>query len=316
LVIAPYGLVGNDILEGGEGNDTLIGGAGQDLLLGGSGDDSYQLSSAAGADKIADTQGQNLIKFGSNIELNNLTAGVSTLAGQTALTLSLAGVELATLTQGYRSFGFELADGTRLTADDFLLSYRTGSGTGNIDGTHNNDTLFGGQTADKLYGYAGNDTLWGGLGDDVLEGGLGSDDYRYRLGDGRDILREIDETNLSGQDRVSFGAGISLSNVAFNRRANGDLSVTVAGLTDAISLPDWYNDPAMRVESFTRNTVIISHMTTRITNRRTKSSASRQNIIAKKQDGLHKMVDTEKMARQNHTPGQLMYSPRAYLQAR
>lgn len=170
---------GDDILDGGDGDDTLIGGAGRDLLLGGSGDDSYQLTSVAGGDKIADTQGQNLIKFGSDIDLNQLTASVSTLAGQAALTLTLAGVELATITQGYSSFGFEFADGTRLTTDDFLLSYRTGSGTGNIVGTNNDDTLFGGQTADKLYGYAGNDTLWGGRGDDELEGGLGSDDYRY-----------------------------------------------------------------------------------------------------------------------------------------
>jgi Ca2+-binding RTX toxin-like protein len=241
---------GNDILDGGDGSDTLIGGAGRDLLLGGSGDDSYQLSSAADDSKIADSQGQNRIKFGSDIDPNQLTASVSTLAGQAALTLTLAGVELATITQGYSSFGFEFADGTRLTTDDFLLSYRTGSGTGNIVGTNNDDTLLGGQTADKLYGYAGNDTLWGGRGDDELEGGLGSDDYRYRLDDGHDTIVETDDANLSGQDRVSFGVGITSSDVVFKRRPNGDLSVTVAGLADAISITGWYNDAATRVESF------------------------------------------------------------------
>ena len=241
---------GNDILDGGEGNDTLIGGAGRDLLLGGSGDDRYQLTSAADKVIIADTQGQNLIKFASDIDPNQLSASVSTLSGQTLLTLTLAGVELATITQGYKSFGFEFADGTRLTVEDFLLNYRTGSGTGNVYGTDNDDSLLGGQTADSLYGYAGNDTLSGGRGDDVLEGGLGSDDYQYRLGDGHDTIVENDDANLSGQDRVSFGAGITSSDVVFNRRPNGDLSVTVAGLADEITINGWYNDVATRVEKF------------------------------------------------------------------
>ncbi|PPD33592.1 MAG: hypothetical protein CTY19_07550 [Methylomonas sp.] len=179
-----------------------------------------------------------------------MSASVSTLAGQTALILTLAGVELATITQGYNSFGFEFADGTRLTADDFLLSYRTGTGTGNLYGTHNDDTLLGGQTADNLFGFAGDDTLWGGRGDDVLEGGLGSDDYRYRLGDGHDTIVETDDISLSGQDQVSFGVGITSSDVIFNRRPNGDLSVMVAGLTDAITITGWYNDVASRVETF------------------------------------------------------------------
>lgn len=241
---------GNDILYGGEGDDSLIGGAGQDLLLGGSGDDFYQLTSAADNSKIADTQGQNLIKFGNDIDPNQLTASVSTLAGQTALSLTLADVELVTITQGYNSFDFEFADGKRLTLDDFLLNYRTGTGTGNVYGTGNDDSLLGGQTADNLYGYAGNDNVWGGRGDDVLAGGLGSDDYRYRLGDGHDIIVETDDANLSGQDRVSFGAGITSSDVVFNRRPNGDLSVTVAYLADAITITGWFNDATSRVETF------------------------------------------------------------------
>ena len=254
-----YGRAGNDMLNGGDGadildagdgDDTLIGGAGRDLLLGGSGNDEYQLGTEAGGDLITDTQGQNLLKFGTDINANDLTVRTSTLAGQAALTLSLAGAELATITQGYRSFGFEFADGARLTADELLLDYRlevdndyAGSGA---------DTLMGSRGADSLSGYAGNDTLWGGKGDDVLEGGLGSDDYRYRLGDGQDTIFEFDdsEAGQSSQDRVSFSNNIAFDDVSFSRRANGDLSVKVAGLSDAITVSGWYNDPANRVESF------------------------------------------------------------------
>lgn len=106
--------------------------------------------------------------------------------------------------------------------------------------------------AKTISGYFGNDTLSGGQGDDILEGGLGSDDYRYRLGDGQDTILEFDDSEAGqpSQDRVSFSEGIAFSDVLFSRRANGDLSVKVAGLSDAITVTGWYNNPANRLESF------------------------------------------------------------------
>ena len=38
-VLVPYGLDGNDLLQGDVGNDMLVGGLGQDVLTGGAGDD-------------------------------------------------------------------------------------------------------------------------------------------------------------------------------------------------------------------------------------------------------------------------------------
>ncbi|MDT4289436.1 carbohydrate-binding domain-containing protein [Methylomonas sp. MO1] len=254
-----YGYAGNDTLNGGAGNDTLdagagddtlIGGVGQDLLLGGAGNDVYQLDANSGPDLITDSQGQNLIRFGADLDQAALTVSVLTIAGQTALTLKVAGVELATITQGLTTYRFEFADGSQMSADEFTLNFRTDAVT--QTGNDSDNTLFGGRAADSLSGNAGNDTLWGGAGNDQLLGGLGSDDYHYRLGNGHDIIQETDGANAgqSSQDRVVFGPGIEVSDVVFSHRANGDLSLSVAGLADAITVVGWYADPAQRVENF------------------------------------------------------------------
>ncbi|AMK76855.1 MULTISPECIES: calcium-binding protein [Methylomonas] len=244
------GGAGNDMLDAGAGDDTLIGGAGQDLLLGGAGNDVYQLEANSGPDLITDSQGQNLIRFGADLDQATLAVSVLTIAGQTALTLKVAGVELATITQGLTTYRFEFADGSQMSADEFMLNFRTDAVTQN--GNDSDNTLFGGRAADSLSGNAGNDTLWGGAGNDQLLGGLGSDDYHYRLGDGHDIIQETDvvDAGLSSQDRVVFGPGIDLSDMVFSHRANGDLSLSVAGLADAITMVGWYADPAQRVENF------------------------------------------------------------------
>jgi Ca2+-binding RTX toxin-like protein len=244
------GGAGNDILDAGAGDDTLIGSVGQDLLLGGAGNDVYQLDANAGPDLITDSQGQNLIRFGADLDQAALTVSVLTIAGQTALTLKVAGVELATITQGLTTYRFEFADGSQMSADEFMLNFRTDVVT--QTGNDSDNTLFGGRAADSLSGNAGNDTLWGGGGNDLLFGGLGGDDYHYQLGDGHDIIQETDGANAgqSSQDRVVFGPGIEVSDVVFNHRANGDLSLSVAGLADAITVVGWYADPAQRVENF------------------------------------------------------------------
>jgi Ca2+-binding RTX toxin-like protein len=244
------GAWGNDTLNGGAGNDTLDGGAGRDLLLGGAGNDTYQLNAGSGADLITDTQGQNIIRFAADISAANLTVSTLTIANQPALQMKVNGVDAATITSGFDNYRFEFADGSRMTSAEFLLNFRAEPQT--VYGNDTDNTLYGGQAADTLYGQGGNDTLWGGAGDDLLDGGLGSDDYHYRPGDGHDVIQETDtpDSGQSSQDRVIFGAGIALSDVTFNHQPNGDLSVTVAGLADAITVTGWYTDPTKRVEAF------------------------------------------------------------------
>jgi len=254
-----YGGAGNDVLKGGDGDDTLegganddtlIGGAGRDLLLGGAGNDVYELSVTSGNDLITDTEGGNIIRFATDISAANLTVSTLTIANQPALRMKVNGADAATITSGYNNYSFEFADGSRMNAPEFLLNFRADPQT--VYGNDTDNTLYGGQAADTLYGQGGNDTLWGGAGDDLLDGGLGSDEYHYRPGDGHDVIAETDypDSGQGSQDRVIFGAGIALSDVTFNHQPNGDLSVTVAGLADAITVTGWYTDPTKRVEAF------------------------------------------------------------------
>jgi len=254
-----YGNAGNDSLKGGDGNDTLdgganddtlIGGAGRDLLLGGAGNDVYEQSASSGTDLITDTEGENIIRFAADISAANLTADTLTIANQPALLMKVNGADAATIIGGFGNYSFEFADGSRMASAEFLLNFRTDPQT--VYGDDTGNTLYGGQAADTLYGQGGSDTLWGGAGDDLLLGGLGSDDYHYRPGDGHDVIEETDtpDAGQSSQDRVIFGAGIALSDVTFNHQPNGDLSLSVAGLADAITVTGWYSDPTKRVETF------------------------------------------------------------------
>lgn len=244
------GAEGNDRLNGGDNDDTLIGGAGRDLLFGGAGNDIYLLDSTSDTDEIADILGQNTIRFASNINLANLSAFTSDAGGGQALTLTVNGYEAATITVGWTNFNFQFADGTVLSADELLLNFRDGPQY--VNGNDNVNSLYGGKGADTLYGWGDNDVLWGGAGNDQLVGGLGSDDYHYRLGDGHDAIIEEDvvDADQSSLDRVIFGSGISIDDVVFKHLENGDLSLTVAGIADAITVSGWYSHPGQQVESF------------------------------------------------------------------
>ncbi|HEX8573846.1 MAG TPA: cadherin domain-containing protein [Allosphingosinicella sp.] len=67
-----YGGDGDDGLIGGAGNDLLEGAAGTDSLAGGAGDDRYHFGSGAGADRIVDAEGANVVQFGDGITFDKL----------------------------------------------------------------------------------------------------------------------------------------------------------------------------------------------------------------------------------------------------
>ena len=84
-----------------------------------------------------------------------------------------------------------------------------GSGNDMITGGTGNDLLMGGDGTDKLNGSAGDDTLIGGGGDDQLVGGDGADVFVLAMGDGTDILRDLDATQGDRIDLTAFDADFS-----------------------------------------------------------------------------------------------------------
>lgn len=82
-----------------------------------------------------------------------------------------------------------------------------------------------------------------------MEGGYGDDSYEYDLGDGNDVIFDV-----SGNDTLAFGEGISAENVAFTRD-NSDLLVELPDGSE-ITIRSWSSTQAggsyqNRIERFT-----------------------------------------------------------------
>ncbi|MEJ2715014.1 MAG: calcium-binding protein [Acidihalobacter sp.] len=214
-----YGGDDNDRLEGGLGADTLDGGAGDDVLLGGDGNDILQGSS--GTDRLEGGEGDDTLQ--GNGELYG-DAGADTLEG-TGLLSGGAG-------------------------DDAL----TGLGSDELLGGDGNDVL----TANTNIWISGTGSvLEGGAGDDVLYGSFADDTYRFNVGDGNDRLieRRTGESysNIAPSfDTLSFGAGVALADLAFERHGD-DLLVRHANGADSITIERWFEEPTdhFKVNRFT-----------------------------------------------------------------
>ena len=214
-----YGDDDNDRLEGGLGADTLDGGAGDDVLLGGDGNDILQ--GGSGTDRLEGGEGDDTLQ--GNGELYG-DAGADTLEG-TGLLSGGAG-------------------------DDTL----TGLGSDELLGGDGNDVL----TANTDIWISGTGSvLEGGAGDDVLYGSFADDTYRFNVGDGNDRLIERREgesySNIAPSfDTLSFGAGVALADLAFERHGD-DLLVRHANGADSITIERWFEEPTehFKVNRFT-----------------------------------------------------------------
>ncbi|MFO0707317.1 MAG: calcium-binding protein [Nitrospira sp.] len=197
----------DDTLDGGAGNDELQGGGGADLLLGGTEND--RLFGEAGDDVLLGGQGADQLRGGD---------GHDDLAGGAGNDLLLG------------EDGNDFLDGE---ADDDEL--QGGIGNDDLVGGSGVDRLFGEAGDDALFGDDGNDQLIGGSGNDVLDGGTGSDAYVFNLGDGQDVLSDIDvagETNT-----LVFGPGIVLSGLGFQQDAEQrTLTIQVGSGGDSVRI--------------------------------------------------------------------------------
>ncbi|SDJ05925.1 Ca2+-binding protein, RTX toxin-related [Pseudomonas flavescens] len=212
-----YGQDGDDILNGGEGNDRLFGDAGDDTLNGDWGDDELH-----GGD------GNDTLHGGGGYDQLHGDSGDDHLYGDGVL------------------------DGG--SGNDYL------EGSGLLAGGEGNDTIKG-QGFDTLQGGAGDDLIqaysnaWnqgsniieGGTGNDTIYGSFGEDTYIFNLGDGHDLLieRRANEaySNIEPTaDTLSFGDGISASDLSFHRRGL-DMVIEHANGTDSITVQNWFKEP-------------------------------------------------------------------------
>ncbi|MBF0456259.1 MAG: hypothetical protein HQL72_15755, partial [Magnetococcales bacterium] len=177
----------------------------------------------------------------------------------------------------YRIDQFEFTDGTSMdvealdsvalnvigTDGDDILSggdeadiMTGGDGDDVMDGGDGVDTYLGGEGDDTLGGVVGSDDYYGwdyvegrylgnvytgGTGDDTLYGAKYADDYYFNLGDGQDLIVENGSSaqEFSRQDRLYFGAGISASDLAFNK-VGDDLVLDVGTGGDSITVSNWF----------------------------------------------------------------------------
>ena len=137
------------------------------------------------------------------------------------------GIDTINLTNQAQDNVIDLHEGARSSlngvANSLLIAY--GTTIENARGGFGNDTLQGNEIRNLLFGNQGNDTLEGNGGNDVLRGGEGNDTYVWRLGDGRDTIREEQK---GGVDVLEIHEGTQLDlledDLAF-RRLGRDLRI-------------------------------------------------------------------------------------------
>lgn len=244
------GLEGDDVLTTGRGDDVLAGGTGNDVLIGGAGSDVYIFNLGDGKDVIYDVNDRiseiDILRFGNGISASDITLK---RIGSDLVFVHRNGVDSVTVNRcfdyddyRYRMEFVEFSDGTRWT-NSFIASQFL-----ELVGTDGNDELkglegYGSQIIlgkggdDVISSSRGNDLLNGGKGNDTLSGGGGSDTYVFELGDGKDIIMEVDFDN----DVLRFGNGIVARDIAVYRR-DFDLVLSHSNGQDEVLVAEWFSN--------------------------------------------------------------------------
>jgi Ca2+-binding RTX toxin-like protein len=235
-----HGGEGNDSLLGGQGDDLLEGGVGDDRIEGGSGNDRYRLVAGWGRDQILDSDGIDSIHFSEvapgdlllrrdNLDLvvvNLVTGDELRLIGQFSYRAGEAGetpIEQFMFADGtswdFEAIKLKALEGT--AQDDIIFGHpdddliHAGAGDDIIHGQEGSDEIHAGDGNDTLNGGAGNNTLHGDAGDDLLNGEWGDD--HLHGGEGNDTLNggggndhlygDAGDDQLYGDGLLDGGAG-------------------------------------------------------------------------------------------------------------
>lgn len=133
-----YGGAGADYLRGGSGDNVFYGGAGSDYLEGLDGNDIFHFGIGDGLDVIADTGGNNVIKFGPGFTSDNLKADIIVVDVGPVLRL-FNGLGDAILIRDYNKWEtstFRFEDGAVLSFKDVM---REVQGPREVEPTVSND---------------------------------------------------------------------------------------------------------------------------------------------------------------------------------
>lgn len=247
-------------IEGNSGNNTFEGKGGDDTLVDlEGGNDTYIYNLGDGNDTIIDNSGNDKIKFGNGITLENTIF----IQNQNNLEIIFDGQEGSILVQDFfantdnKIENFEFADGTVITdltshikeiTSDGNITMSSGATSATLTG-ENNSSVVGNALDNTIVGNSGNNTITGGLGNDYIESTLGGDDtYIYNLGDGYDTINE-----LGGNDKIKFGAGITKDSLVFVRN-NSDLLINFKNadgdIVDGnIRIENYFEDNDKKIET-------------------------------------------------------------------
>jgi len=244
-----YNGAGDDITELGDGDNVYYAGAGRDNVSGGTGNDVYIYNNSFDNDKIQETGGNDVLRFGDGLtqgDVNfersggNLLINTNGIGNQINLQgfFRRADYDREYASQ-YRIESFEFSDGSVVTSEQLLALYAPIVPT-DIYGTENDDNLVGNDGVDQyLYGDAGNDTLSGGMSNDTLAGEEGSDTYLFSRVTGHDKIRE-GEGLVGDTDTILVAANITPDDIQLFSTKNG-LLLQMSDSSSSL-LIDWTNN--------------------------------------------------------------------------
>lgn len=225
-----YAEGGKDQITGGMGNDTIAGGKGWDVIQGSGGQNTYIWNLGDGFDTITCNYGSDdSIKFGAGIKFEDLTFRYD----YPNLVILVNGDETQGMTISRPQYlhYLKFANGRTVDLTKTGLTYhQTDDEEYPINGSDNNDVIYGFGGNDTISAAGGDDTIIGGKGCDTLNGGDGDDTYVWNLGDGLDTV-----SDSSGTTTLQFGEGITLDNLTFEKAIiSGAFTLTVTARRDFI----------------------------------------------------------------------------------
>ena len=232
---------GDDYIDGKDYTDGISGGKGNDTITGGKGGDVFYFTPGTdGVDIITDAElGDEIWISGFSIDVgalhygkagNNLEIYYSDKYDQDNKIIvknyfsTRADKRINSIRVKYQIY--HIAD--RIAEQGYLPI----TGNGSINGTKDNDTIYGSNGVDRINGMAGNDTIAADMGDDTLTGGAGNDTFIFNtsrvngvdtITDAAkgDIIKVVTSTTITAGD-ITYGKNGNHLEIFYNPNNTDD----------------------------------------------------------------------------------------------